>query len=74
MNDGTMIESGLGTMVINDGEDDSTMKSVLFFYSLLFFFSKILSIEQILGLDRLTLLLNPLMIIITDIILVAGLW
>ena len=30
MNDGTMIESGLGTMVINDGEDDSTMKSKLF--------------------------------------------
>ena len=28
MNDGTMIESGHGTMVINDGEDDSTMKSI----------------------------------------------
>ena len=27
MNDGTMIENNLGTMVINDGEDDSTMKS-----------------------------------------------
>ena len=37
MNDGTMIESGLGTMVINDGEDDSTMKSELFSISFYFF-------------------------------------
>ena len=37
MNDGTMIESGLGTMVINDGEDDSTMKSKLFSNSFYFF-------------------------------------